>query len=106
MTDVRSKTGRDCNTNVEDGNNNVSKEMSDEMSDSGCLFSLPQRLLLDQQMRQHVQQLTQNYLLTYDHPNYNKYAPEIMSLLVSSYSIRVAVPQILFQLISGNSVKK
>ncbi|XP_049959852.1 GON-4-like protein isoform X1 [Schistocerca serialis cubense] len=42
-----------------------------------------QRLLLDQQMREHVQFTTQNYLQTFCHPKYNVYAAECKGYLVN-----------------------
>lgn len=49
--------------------------MGDVIVDNSTLLSAAQRLVLDQQMRQYVQLLTQNFLQTYQHPVHGHYAP-------------------------------
>lgn len=43
-----------------------------------------QKLLLEQQIRQHVQMLTQNFLLTYNHPEFHEMAIKYKEFLVNS----------------------
>lgn len=52
------------------------------MIDNEVLLSPPQRLVLDQQLRQHVQILAQHFLQTYMHPVLNGYAAKCKKLLV------------------------
>jgi hypothetical protein len=46
-------------------------------------FSAEQRLLLDQQIRKHVQLTTQHFLQTYAHPQLSHYAAECHGIIVS-----------------------
>jgi hypothetical protein len=46
-------------------------------------FSAEQRLLLDQQLRKHVQLTTQHFLQTYAHPQLSHYAAECHGIIVS-----------------------
>ena len=46
-------------------------------------FSEEQRLLLDQQLRKHVQLTTQHFLQTYAHPQLSHYAAECHGIIVS-----------------------
>lgn len=46
-------------------------------------FSRDQMCILEQQMRQHVQMLTQNFILTYEHPEFHEYSEKIKEYLVS-----------------------
>lgn len=46
----------------------------DIIADDAVLLGATQRLVLDQQMRQLVQLLTQNFLQTYQHPTHGEYA--------------------------------
>lgn len=45
-------------------------------------MSNEQFLLFEQQMRQHVQMLTQNYILTYEHPVLSDMAKNFKNMLV------------------------
>lgn len=47
------------------------------------LFSVVQMKLLQQQMAQHIQMLTQNFFLTFQHPYFSEYAGEMKEYLVS-----------------------
>lgn len=51
------------------------------------LMRLDQKVLLEQQLRQHVQLLTQHFLLTYKHPELDKMACKYKENLVWNYSI-------------------
>lgn len=44
-----------------------------------------QYLLLEQQLRQHVQMLTQNFILTYQHPEWNEIAFQFKEFLVETF---------------------
>lgn len=46
------------------------------------VMSNEQFLLFEQQMRQHVQMLTQNYILTYEHPVLSDMATNFKNMLV------------------------
>lgn len=46
-------------------------------------FSHDQLCILEQQMRQHIQMLTQNFILTYEHPEFHEYSGKIKEYLVS-----------------------
>lgn len=45
-------------------------------------IELSQLQIIEQQMRQHVQMLAQNFFLTYEHPEYHSYSKKIKEYLV------------------------
>ncbi|XP_045475206.1 uncharacterized protein LOC123681057 [Harmonia axyridis] len=47
------------------------------------LFSVVQMKLLQQQMAQHIQMLTQNFFLTFQHPYFSEYAGEMKEYLMN-----------------------
>ncbi|KAF5275263.1 hypothetical protein FQA39_LY06923 [Lamprigera yunnana] len=62
-------------------NCNISNlEPSSDMN-FNCMLKVDQKLLLEQQIRQQVQLLTQNFILTYQNPEYNELAVEFKSIL-------------------------
>jgi hypothetical protein len=67
---------------------NMLMETSEHSVNEEVLFILSseQRLLLDQQMRKHVQLTTQHFLQTYAHPQLSHCASECKGILVS-YSV-------------------
>lgn len=54
----------------------------DIIVDNELLLSVPQRLLLDQQLRQHVQILTQQFLQSHQHPVHSEHASHCKKFLV------------------------
>ncbi|KAH1007204.1 hypothetical protein HUJ04_004470 [Dendroctonus ponderosae] len=46
-------------------------------------IELPQLQIIEQQMRQHVQMLTQNFFLTYEHPEYHSYSKTLKEYLLN-----------------------
>jgi hypothetical protein len=64
---------------------NMSMEKSDRSSEEEVLsFLAEQRLLLDQQLRKHVQLTTQHFLQTYAHPELSHCAAQCRGIIVSS----------------------
>ncbi|XP_023712156.1 GON-4-like protein isoform X2 [Cryptotermes secundus] len=62
---------------------NVTVVMPSEQRLGRVMMSSEQRLLLDQQMRKHVQLTTQHFLQTYAHPQLSSCASECKGILVS-----------------------
>lgn len=46
------------------------------------VIEIHQYLLVEQQLRQHVQMLTQNFILTYDNPEYHHMSSQLKEYLV------------------------
>ena len=63
---------------------NIAMETSKFCAEEEILsFSAEQRLLLDQQLRKHVQLSTQHFLQTYAHPQLSHCAAECHGIIVS-----------------------
>lgn len=61
----------------------MSTEYENWTEEDNDIYFLPdQRLLLEQQMRQHIQIITQNYLQFYKHPAFDDLASEQKEFLV------------------------
>lgn len=55
----------------------------EELKIDEIMITDTQKLLLEQQMRQHVQMLTQNFILGHEHPEYCELAAKCKEYLVS-----------------------
>lgn len=65
--------------------------LNDEEKIDEIMINDTQKLLLEQQMRQHVQILTQNFILGYQHPEYFEVASKCKEYLVSVIIIIIII---------------
>lgn len=62
---------------------------SDTENDANISIKKCQIPILAQQMRQHVQMLTQNFLLSYENPEFSDMAADYKGMLVSLYIVLI-----------------
>lgn len=74
----------ECSSKVFSGNAYLSNQ-GDVVVNETVVLSVAQRLVLDQQMRQFVQLMTQHFLQTYEHPMLHNYSPTCKKQLVCIY---------------------
>lgn len=66
-----------------------SEKVEEEIEQNGTIMTKTQILLLQQQLRQHVQLTTQHFLQTCQHPLFSSYAKGCKVTLVNFFKIKL-----------------